>query len=244
MSIRKTSVVVAALLATGGVTIGATPFGGDDEGTIPPKSANRRVTRCETRVGKAASKLYRAIIECHAGRATGMFPDTAAEDGCKDAAIARFLKTKTTGCTACTSLAGIAVVVETVLDTTNYLTYCTSDGTPFGGDDVGRIPEDGNIPPDAPNGPVTRCENAVGKAAGELAAAFGTCHAGRATGKYADDTAEDGCEAGAIATFMKSKTATCDPCTDLASVASFAESFADESTAIVYCASPSGAFLN
>src|SRR6516225_7744057 len=56
--------------------------------------------------------------------------------------------------------------------------------TPFGGDDTGFIP------------PATdaKCEAGAAKAQGKLIACILKCHASRASGKLADDTAEDSCE--------------------------------------------------
>ena len=80
-------------------------------------------------------------------------------------------------------------------------------GTPFGGDDLGTIPSD------APKGPVTKCETGVAKAAGKLVGAVVKCHASRASGKLADDTAEDTCETAAVTKFAATKTAGCAACT-------------------------------
>ena len=58
--------------------------------------------------------------------------------------------------------------------------------TPFGGDDTGIVPP--------AKSPTAKCELGAGKAADKLIACIGKCHASRASGKLADDTAEDSCE--------------------------------------------------
>ena len=212
--------------------------GGGGPGRLVLTIKNVCITKCEGTVGKGVAKLVGAILKCHAGRATGKYADDSAEDACEGTGITKFETTKTTGCGACTNLASIAGAVEGLVDGNNNKVYCTSTGTPFGGDDAG------NIPADAPKGPITKCEDTVGKGVGKLVTGIIKCHAGRATGKYADDSAEDACEATAITKFEKTKTTTCDPCTNLPSLASFVESTTDGANGLVYCASPSGAFLS
>ena len=95
-------------------------------------------------------------------------------------------------------------------------------GTPFGGDDMGTIPCD------APKGPVTKCESGVAKAAGKLVGAILKCHASRASGKLADDSAEDTCEGAAKTKFEATKVTGCDPCIgSLSDLADFVEGQAD-----------------
>jgi hypothetical protein len=63
------------------------------------------------------------------------------------------------------------------------------------------------------------------------------------SGKLADDSAEEACEATAKTAFStKTKMVGCDPCVNLATLSVLAEAGADGSAA--YCASPSGAFLD
>src|SRR3989442_1390777 len=57
--------------------------------------------------------------------------------------------------------------------------------TPFGGDDTGFIP---------PDTATFKCESKVGANVAKLLGCEGKCHAKRAKGSLADDTAEDGCE--------------------------------------------------
>src|SRR6185295_13483013 len=228
-----------ALLIVGAVVLAGTPFGGDDMGTIPSDAPKGPVTKCENGVGKATGKLVAAVGKCTASRVSGKLSDDAAEDGCEGAALTKFGTTKTTGCGTCTNLTTLGAAVVGLLDSNNNKVYCTATGTPFGGDDTG------NIPSDAPKGPITKCENGVNKAVGKLVAAIVKCHANRATGKLADDSAEDGCEGAALTKFGTTKTAGCDSCTNLGTLGSFVETQVDGvGNALVYCASPGGAFLD
>jgi hypothetical protein len=240
----KKTTMVAALVFVGlgaGVAMAGTPFGGDDLGTI---SSSKTVNKCEGGVSKAAGKLVGAVIKCHASRATGKLADDTAEDACETTAITKFAATKTTGCAACTGgmtgLSGFGTAVVANLDTNNNKVACDPTGTPYGGDDSGFIPSD------APKGAETKCENGVGKAVGKLVGSMIKCHISRSTGKLADDTAEDACEGTAKTKFGTTKTAGCPACVgSLSALADFVESQVDGAlNAVVWCGSPSGAFLN
>jgi len=230
--------VTAGALLVGGVVLAGTPFGGDDTGTIPPDSPKGPVTKCENTVGKAVATLVKSIGKCHASHASGKLADDTAEDACEQKGLTKFGKTKTAGCDACTNLTTLGSAVEMLLDSNNSKVYCTATGTPFGGDDTG------NIPSDAPKGTITKCENGVNKAVATLVGAIDKCHASRASGKLADDTAEDACEQKGLTKFGKTKITGCDSCTNLGSLGSFVETTVDGANALVYCGSPSGAFLD
>src|SRR5205814_3428065 len=101
----------------------------------------------------------------------------AAEEAC-EGTTANFGKIKSTGCGTCTNLLGIATAVMSFMDGDSGKIYC-AEGLPFGGDDSG------NVPPDSPKGPITKCENRIGKGAAKLAAAILRCHVRRAGGKLA-----------------------------------------------------------
>jgi hypothetical protein len=238
--------MIAALVFTGfgaGRLMAGTPFGGDDLGTIPSDAPKGPVTKCETGVAKAAGKLVGAVVKCHASRASGKLADDTAEDTCEGTAITKFAATKTAGCATCTGgatgLMGLGTAIVMNLDMNNNKVACTTTGTPFGGDDTG------NIPADAPKGPVTKCEGLVGKGVSKLVGSIIKCHGSRVAGKLADDTAEDTCEGAAKTKFEATKTAGCDPCLgSLSTLADFVESQADGAlNAVVWCGSPSGAFL-
>ena len=237
----SSGVVLAAGVS---VAIAGTPFGGDDLGTIPSDAPKGPVTKCETGVAKAAGKLVGAAIKCHTSRASGKLADDTAEDTCETAAVTKFAATKTAGCAACTGgmtgLTALGNAIVANLDTNNNKVACTATGTPFGGDDTG------NIPADAPKGPVTKCEGLVGKGVSKLVGSIIKCHGSRVAGKLADDSAENTCETTAKTKFGTTKTAGCDACLgSLSALADFVEGQADGAlNAIVWCGSPSGAFLN
>ena len=116
--------------------------------------------------------------------------------------------------------------------------------TPFGGDDTGFLPPAADA----------KCEAGAGKAAGKLIACILKCHASRASGKLADDTAEDSCEKTLVGKSCTAKFAAsiaklsgCPACingTTMANLAGLTESLIDGNNSTVYCsASPSGAFV-
>ena len=76
-------IVLMAVLA--GVLFGApvlaqTPWGGDDEGYIPP---DKPTATCENAVEKALAKALACIAKCHQMRATGKLVDDVAEENCE-----------------------------------------------------------------------------------------------------------------------------------------------------------------
>ena len=232
----STGVAFAASIA---VAIAGTPFGGDDSGTIPSDAPKGPVTKCESGVAKAAAKLVGSIFKCHAGRTTGKFADDTAENACESTALTKFGLTKTAGCRGCTDLGHLGSVLEGVVDTNNDFIYCELTGTPFGGDDSGFIP------PDAPKGAETKCSNGAAKAVGKLVGSIPKCHIGRATGKFTDDTAENGCETTAQ-NKLKIKP-TCPQCLapfNVQLAAIFEGQVDGAPNGLIWCGSPSGAFLD
>jgi len=195
---------------------------------VPP--AGSALLKCENGVAKGIGKLMAAVVKCHIGRASGKTTDDMGEDACEQAALLKFgTKTKTAGCGSCTNLGNIATAVEGIVDSNNGQVYCAA-GTPFGGDDTG------NIPADAPTGPMTKCENAVAKGVAKLAGGVVKCHIARASGKTTADTFEDACESAAMAKFTtKTKTTTCDSCTDLNAIAQSIANVVDANNGLAYC---------
>jgi hypothetical protein len=227
----RTSVLgalVAAVVAAG-VGHAATPFGGEDTGFVPPDSPKGPITKCENAVGKTVGKLVGALVKCHNGRIAGKLVDEAAEDTCESTAIAKFNTTKTTGCPPCIDLAGLATFVEQTVDGSNSLVAC-EPGTPWGGEDTG------SIPPDAPKGPIAKCEMGVGKAVGKYVAGELACHAARATGKLPDQPAEEACEATSTTKFNATKTVGCTPCVNLAVIGGAIHGLIDSNNDKIYCA--------
>jgi hypothetical protein len=221
--------VTCVLALTVGVGFAGTPFGGDDAGTIPADAPKGPVTKCENRIAKEASKLVIAILKCHVDRASGKLANDTMEEQCEATAKTKFETTKVTGCASCTNLPMLADDFEGLVDSNNKKVYCTV-GTDFGSDDSGKLP------PDAPTGPVTKCENVIAKNAGKLVDAIAKCHIARAVGKLANDTVEDQCEATAKTKFEVTKVAGCTTCTDLTTLADVVESAVDSANGLVYCA--------
>jgi hypothetical protein len=130
------------------------------------------------------------------------------------------------------------------------LTGSAYAGTPFGGDDSGFLPPGGS------KGAVGKCETAISKAASKAVACIFKCHDSRAAGKLADDTAEDACEKAnngksCLAKYFTATTKAigkggCPSCLsgNVSLIATQAESTLDGSNSLVYCASPSGAFVD
>jgi hypothetical protein len=233
-----------------------TPWGGDDTGLIPP--AKSSTAKCEAGAAKAVDKLSACIFKCHASRASGKLADDTAEDSCEKtlagkSCTAKFAASiaKLKGCPPCIngkSLANLATLTEQLLDKENGVVYCDmSSGTPFGGEDSGFVP--------TAKSASAKCEAGAAKAAGKLIACIDKCHASRASGKLADDTAEDSCEktlagksCAAKFTLAISKLSGCPSCINGSTMALLAGDFEflidNMNNATVYCAaSPSGAFV-
>ena len=254
----KTLMAAVGLVAiVAGSARAATPFGGDDTGFIPP---NKDVAKCENSVGKSAGKAAACILGCHKKRAKGQLADDTAEDNCENnlpaAADCQGKYDAVTGnsskinalCPTClgpTSRGNLFGLVETLIDSNNNKIYCAGT-TPWGGDDTGFLPPDKDT---------EKCEDGVGKAVAKSIACIIKCHKGRASGKYADDTAEDACErTGGLASckgkwdkamsHLNCASVSClDTSGERDALFAFVESNVDSTNGLVYCASPSGAFL-
>ena len=129
-------------------------------------------------------------------------------------------------------------MTEVPIDANNGIVYCdTSSGTPFGGDDTGDVPPAKSAS--------AKCEAGAAKAEGKLIACIDKCHASRARGKLADDTAEDSCEKTLVgkscaAKFTGSiaKLSGCPACingTTMANLAGLTETVLDGNNAAIYC---------
>jgi hypothetical protein len=155
----------------------------------------------------------------------------------------------TSGGCNCVNGGAVANIIESVLDGMNNTVYCDStSGTPFGGDDTGFIP--------VPKSPTAACEASVAKAVSKAVGCVIKCHASRASGKLADDTAEDACEknnagksclekftASVTKAQTKDTSGLCN-CINGTTLAGTIETTLDAGNSLTYCASPSGAFLN
>src|SRR6516164_3059597 len=116
--------------------------------------------------------------------------------------------------------------------------------TPFGGDDTGFVPPAANA----------KCEAGAGKAVDKLIACILKCHASRASGKLADDTAEDSCEktlvgksCAALFTASIAKLTGCPACingTTMANLAGLTETVLDGMNSSIYCGTPAPTFAH
>jgi hypothetical protein len=259
MKCRVTLVgLAAAVIVSGGIAVAGTPFGGDDGGFIPP---TKDVAKCENSVGKSAAKAAACVLGCHKKRAKLQLADDTAEDNCENnlpaAADCQGKYAAVTGnsskinalCPACLSpgvRAGVFTLVESLIDNNNNKIYCAGT-TPWGGDDTGFLP---------PDKASEKCEDGVGKAVAKTIACITKCHKSRASLKFANDTEEDACESGATESSCKGKwdkamghldcsTVSClDTAGERDALFAFVEEQVDTANGIVYCASPSGAFID
>jgi len=155
----------------------------------------------------------------------------------------------TSGGCNCVNGGAVSNIIESVLDGMNNTVYCdATSGTPFGGDDTGFIP--------VPKSPTAACEASVAKAVSTAVGCVIKCHASRASGKLADDTAEDACEknnlgksclekfTASVTKAQAKDTSGLYSCINGTTLASTIENQLDINSALTYCASPSGAFLN
>jgi hypothetical protein len=154
-------------------------------GVVPPDSPGGEIARCELRVGREASKFTKSILRCHQDVADG---DIAPEDErpmCEDPALTRLTGTSRSGCESCTNHfldSGARIYQLAGLDSDLYSVpllpgiYCTGT-TPFAGS--GENPEyegpPAMIPPDAPDGPIAKCERRIAKAVSRLFTAKFRC---------------------------------------------------------------------
>jgi hypothetical protein len=224
----------------------AQPFGSDDNGLL---TCNKTASKCEQKVSGAVSKLAAGILKCQSKQASAGFKAAAFdEDACEAAAITKFKTTSVADC-SCISLDGIASLAETVIDGANSQVYCDPLGTPFGGDDEGTIPSTKAI---------LAFENGIGKCVPKLVAGYVKCHQGAAKAFLGNKTFdEEACEQGpipgkpgkaAVEAFdaCTAKVAAKGPgagCEDLAGIKALTDAQLDGANNLVYCSSPSAAFV-
>jgi hypothetical protein len=248
---------IGVALAVGyAVALAGIPFGGDDTGIIPDPS-HKLTLKCESTISKALRKAVACIGKCHVSRSSGKLADDFAEEICEafndegtsclqkfQASAAKAQSKDTTGGCGCVDPSTVATTIESDLDASiNGFVYCdTTSGTPFGGDDSGDLP--------VANSAVAKCEDTINKLVGKAIACIIKCHNRRAAGKLADDFAEDNCESNnagksCLEKFGASvgKLRGCPNCLLLSSLMEDIEGLTDNSNGLIYCASPSGAFL-
>jgi hypothetical protein len=225
-----------------------TPFGTDDGGFL---TCNKAASKCEQKAsGNVSSKLVAGILKCHSKAADSAFKGVAFdEEACESAASAKFLaKTDVTDC-PCIVPAGIASLAETVIDGNNNQTYCDPAGTPFGGDDAGNIPISKEE---------LKCEDGLGKCVAKLVKGYVKCHQGAAKAFVSNKAFdEEACEQGPIpgkpgkaavevfdaCTAKVIAKGGCNGCEDLAGIKALTDAQLDGANSLVYCSSPSSAFV-
>jgi hypothetical protein len=124
-------------------------------------------------------------------------------------------------------------------------------GTPFGGDDTGFVP------PGSPKSDFAKCEKKYSNSVKKAIDCIVKCHQDRANLKTTDDTGEDNCETGdpkksCKVKYQKSVSKLigtgCPNCLNSAAAANAlfdtAENLLDGTNGMVFCASPSGAFID
>ena len=77
---KRLLLTIVALGMLGGVALAQTPWGGDDDGFIPPDKAS---ASCENALAKALAKAVVCVAKCHQSRATKKIVDEAGEEACE-----------------------------------------------------------------------------------------------------------------------------------------------------------------
>ena len=239
-----------------------TPFGGDDLGFI---TSNADDAKCEATGAKLVVKTIPCIQKCQIKRAQarGSNANATTEELCEgschhwidgvDVVLGHLFRHPGFNCPAivCLEDSSVGLNLRTITRrliigsddagwaAINALTYCdASSGTPFGSGDSGFVPP--------PNSPIKNCELKVGAAVSKLALCDLNCSALRASGMLPDEAAEESCESTCTTGFTGkvSSLKGCPPCLDATSIASATESLIDGTyVPAIYCASPSGAFV-
>jgi hypothetical protein len=216
---------------------GNVAFPGKTTGCVP---LEKNVTRCELKVATLTTNLQKSIVQCHRARAGGRLVDDVEEEACESAALAKLddKAAKLKGCVSCTAanLSAIKTGLTSFLDTVNGQIYCAGT-VPLGGDDSGFVPPDSTL---------ASCEDRLARATAVLLTDIGKCRQKMVKFAFDDDPAAKACEAKADAKLDKigSTLAGCPPCADLAALKTAAHDYLDPENGLVYCASPSGAFVD
>ena len=126
-----------------------------------------------------------------------------------------------------------------IVDAQSGAVYC-SGSTAFGTDDGSA-----KIPPDKAT---AKCENKVATKLAKLVGAITACHVKAAKVAFktkitTDQNTDQSCEDAAKAAFTKTSTTGC-TCVKLTDIANGTEALLDVSNEAIFCASPSGAFVD
>ena len=230
-----------------------TPFGGDESGWAPPDVPSGPTTRCETSVVKNLSRFSDCTSKCHIRLALEKFAP-GGEESCEGDCLSKYDKQasvilgKPGGCPPCLAASpqvGLAGHVLNQLETANGMTYCAGS-TPFGGDDTGFVP------PDLPHGATARCEISVAMNLSRLSECVSKCHVRLGLGEFApggEDSCDGDCEFKYLkqASLILGKPGGCPPCITGSPQESLGLQLMtqlDARNGSIYCASPSGAFID
>jgi hypothetical protein len=245
------------------------PFA-DDQGKT---TCNKSAEGCEAKIGGLVGKTVAAVIKCHAKQAQAAFktangkPTSFDEEACENTAIngpkgfvasAQAAQAKdTTGACSCVGVNVIASLIGGILDGNNGLVFCDgSDPIDQGGDDAGTF--------DHTNATGFKAMVAAGTCVSKLVAAWEKCHATFAKNvlKNKVDPTDPGhtdeiCEGdgdnsnpkGAIEAFnacmakLQAKGLPACTTSNIGTILGLTKNQLDGSNGLVYCASPSGAFV-
>lgn len=240
---RTLTAIAIASLSIGTAYAACVPFGSDDSGCLPP---NKTAAACENKVeGSVATKLALGIVKCHLKQvATDFKGATFDEETCESTAMQKFVSAAPNANCSCVNPTGIATAGAAVLDSGNHLIFCDPAGTPIGGDDTGNVPSSKGI---------LGCEAKLAKCLTLLVKGYTKCHqlaAKSAVGGKTFD--EEGCETtnpkGPVIAFNNcvASLTGCQGCeqTNVPTIRSMVDATIDGANNLVYCESPSGAFLN
>src|SRR5262249_11442104 len=214
--------------------------GGDDSGCL---TADKAKSKCEQKVQKNVVTAVAGVIKCHKKAADAASQSKPFdEDGCEAGVLSKFLnKTDTTNC-PCVNKIVLAATIETVVDGNHALLYCDPAGVPFGGDDSGTVPSTKAI---------LGCEDKLGKCVSLFAKGYGLCHQ-HAAQDFVHGTSfdEEACEqtdpkgpANAYNSCIASLQG-CQGCENISGLAALVDASFDGANNLVFCESPSRAFLN
>ena len=209
----------------------------DEFGVVPKDKAT---AKCEFKAAAQVVKASKKIAACHVKRALLLGKlDEAAEETCETSVAAAYdAKVHGATCPACFSnLKGSTLV--TIVDSQSGAVYC-SGSTAFGTDDGSA-----KIPPDKAT---AKCENKVATKLAKLVGAITACHVKAAKVAFktkitTDQNTDQSCEDAAKAAFTKTSTTGC-TCVNLKSIADNTENLLDFANESIFCASPSGAFVD
>jgi len=206
----------------------------DEFGVVPKDKATGK---CEVKAAAQVVKASKKVGACHAKRALGKL-DEAAEETCeKSVADAFDAKVHSASCPACLGNLTGSTLVQ-IVDAQSGAVYC-SGSTTFGPGDTAKVP---------PDKPTAKCENKVATKLGKLVGAIMACHVKAASKAFRakitmDQNTDQSCEDAAKAAFTKTSTTGC-TCVNVTNIANNTEGLLDFANQSIFCASPSGAFVD